>query len=177
MFGTVSPVDQTEYHSNFDDIIKSDELLFSKRTYNPPQNEVNGLISYLNTLTYSSITSAIRSTALDPTISYLHEPRDRRNSLSLDIGDVFKPVISDRITFRLLNRNQVSKNQFTNTYQMKDKLRKTVTQEFEDMMEETVKHPKLKRHVSYQYLLRLDAYKLKKHILTGENYEPFKRWW
>lgn len=166
-----------EYYSNFDNIIKSNELVFSKRTYNPPNNEVNALISYLNSLTYSSITSAIRSTALDPTVSYLHEPGDRRNSLSLDIGDIFKPVISDRIAFRLLNRNQVSKDQFTSTYQMEDKLRKTVTQEFEDMMEETVKHPELKRHVSYQYLLRLDAYKIKKHILTGEKYDPFKRWW
>jgi CRISPR-associated protein Cas1 len=31
--------------------------------------------------------------------------------------------------------------------------------------------------VSYQYLLRIEAYKLKKHLLTGEPYEPFERWW
>lgn len=35
----------------------------------------------------------------------------------------------------------------------------------------------LNRKVSYQYLLRLEAYKLKKHLLTGEAYEPFERWW
>jgi CRISPR-associated protein Cas1 len=165
------------YYDNFDNIIDSDSMIFNKRTYNPPKNEVNALISYLNSLTYSSITSAIRSTALDPTISYLHEPGDRRNSLSLDIGDIFKPVIADRIAFRLLNRNQISNDDFTDTYQLNESPRKLVVKEFEEMMEETVDHPKLKRHVSYQYLLRLDAYKLKKHILTGESYEPFKRWW
>lgn len=166
-----------EYYSNFDDIINVDDISFDKRTYNPPENEINAIISYLNSLTYSSITSAIRSTALDPTVSYLHEPGDRRNSLSLDLGDIFKPVIADRIVFRLLNRNQISPDNFTDTYQLESSAQKLVVKEFEDMLEETIEHPKLNRHVSYQYLLRLDAYKLKKHIISGEKYEPFKRWW
>jgi CRISPR-associated protein Cas1 len=40
-----------------------------------------------------------------------------------------------------------------------------------------VEHPDLNRNVSYQYLMRLEAYKLKKHLLTGESYDPFERWW
>ena len=38
-------------------------------------------------------------------------------------------------------------------------------------------HPRLKRKVSYQYLLRLEVYKLKKYLLADEPYEPFRRWW
>lgn len=55
--------------------------------------------------------------------------------------------------------------------------RKTYTKAFEEMLEETVEHPDLNRKVSYQYLLRLETYKLKKHLVAGEDYEPFERWW
>jgi CRISPR-associated protein Cas1 len=55
--------------------------------------------------------------------------------------------------------------------------RKTYTKEFEEMLEQTVEHPDLNRKVSYQYLMRLEAYKLKKHLLTGEQYDSFQRWW
>lgn len=55
--------------------------------------------------------------------------------------------------------------------------RETYAKEFEKTLEQTIEHPNLNRKVSYQYLLRLEAYKLKKHLLTGEAYEPFERWW
>ena len=49
--------------------------------------------------------------------------------------------------------------------------------EFEETLERTVEHPELNRKVSYQYLLRIEAYKLKKHLLAGEPYDAFRRWW
>lgn len=166
-----------KYYSTFSKIIP-DEFEFEKRTYNPPSNELNALISFGNSLLYSAVTSSIRKTALDPTISYLHEPGDRRPSLSLDIADIFKPVIVDRLIFKVLNRNQIQVDDFSEeTYQLDESARNVFLEEFEEFMEETVEHPNLERHVSYQYLLRLEVYGLKKHILTKENYSSFKRWW
>lgn len=167
------------YYSTFNEILPA-EFRLDRREFNPPPNEVNSLISFGNTLVYANCVSAIRSTALDPTISYLHEPGERRYSLSLDLADLFKPVIADRVLFRLVNRGQITHDDFETelgSCLLNDSGRQTYTKAFEEALERTVEHPRLKRKVSYQYLMRLEAYKLKKHLLTGESYDSFKRWW
>ena len=167
------------YYRSFNEILPS-EFQLSRREYNPPPNEVNSLISFGNSLVYANCVSAIRATALDPTISYLHEPGERRYSLSLDLADLFKPILADRVLFRLVNRQQISASDFETelgSCLLNESGRKTYTKEFEEALERTVDHPELNRKVSYQYLMRLEAYKLKKHLLTGEEYSSFKRWW
>jgi len=79
-----------------------------------------------------------------------------------------------------VNRNQISDDDFETelgSCLLNESGRKTYTKAFEETLEQTVDHPKLNRKVSYQYLMRLEAYKLKKHLLAGEEYEPFQRWW
>lgn len=167
------------YYRTFNEILP-EEFQLSKREYNPPPNEVNSLISFGNSQVYANCVSAIRATALDPTISYLHEPGERRYSLSLDLADLFKPVLADRVLFRLVNRGQITRDDFETdlgSCLLTERGRQTYSKAFEETLERTVDHPDLKRKVSYQYLLRLEAYKLKKHLLTGEPYESFKRWW
>lgn len=167
------------YYRSFNEILPN-EFQLNRREYNPPPNEINSLISFGNSLVYANCISAIRATALDPTISYLHEPGERRYSLSLDIADLFKPILADRVLFRLVNRSQITAADFETelgSCLLNESGRQTYTKAFEETLERTVEHPELNRKVSYQYLLRLEAYKLKKHLLTGEAYEPFKRWW
>jgi len=167
------------YYGAFEAILP-EEFDLGRREYNPPPNPVNALISYGNSLVYASIVSAIRATALDPAISFLHESGERRYSLALDIADLFKPLLADRIIFRVVNRGQIGLGDFEeelNSCLLSDDGRKTYTKAFEETLEETIEHPRLNKKVSYQYLLRVEAYKLKKHLLTGEAYEPFERWW
>ncbi|WP_128905472.1 type I-B CRISPR-associated endonuclease Cas1b [Halorubrum amylolyticum] len=167
------------YYRSFRKILP-DEFSFTRREFNPPPNEVNSLISFGNSLVYANCVSAIRATALDPSISYLHEPGERRYSLSLDIADLFKPLLADRVMFRVLNRRQLTPDDFEQDLGaclLDEHGRKVYTKEFEKTLERTVDHPDLNRKVSYQHLLRLEAYKLKKDLLAGESYEPFKRWW
>ncbi|MBX0296797.1 type I-B CRISPR-associated endonuclease Cas1b [Haloarcula nitratireducens] len=167
------------YYSMFDDVLP-ERFVFAGRTYNPPDNEVNSLISFANSLVYANIVSAIRATALDPAVSFLHEPGERRYSLALDIADLFKPLLADRVIFRLVNRSQLQLDDFEddlNGVLLNDDGRKKFSKAFEESLEQTVEHPRLNKHVSYQYLLRVEVYKLKKHLLTGEEYVPFKRWW
>ena len=167
------------YYAIFDQVLP-DGFVFGGRTYNPPNNKVNSLISFGNSLVYANVVSAIRATALDPTISYLHEPGERRYSLALDLADLFKPVLTDRVVFRLLNRGQLSEADFDsemNACLLTESGRETFSKEFEQTLDQTIDHPRLNRKVSYQYLLRVEAYKLKKHLLTGEAYESFRRWW
>jgi len=65
------------YYQTFEAVLP-DSFAFDGREYNPPPNPVNALISFGNSMVYANCVSAIRATALDPTISYLHEPGERR---------------------------------------------------------------------------------------------------
>ena len=87
--------------------ILSDGWTFERRVRRPPDNEVNALISFGNSLLYTVCLGEIYRTQLTPTISYLHEPGARRFSLALDLSEIFKPLIVDRAIFRLLNTGQL----------------------------------------------------------------------
>lgn len=67
------------------------------RTKQPPRNEVNALISFGNMVCYTLCLRAIHQTQLNPTISYLHKPGERRYSLALDIAEIFKPRFLNRL--------------------------------------------------------------------------------
>jgi CRISPR-associated protein Cas1 len=167
------------YYRCFDTILR-DPFELSRRSYNPPKNEANALVSFLNAMTYTTCVSAIRKTAMDPTVGYMHEPGDRRFTLSLDVADVFKPILADRVAFRLVNRQQLSLDDFESDLDgclLTESGRMTVLEEFEQTLDETVEHPRLDRHVSYKTLVQTDVYSLKKHVLTGETYRPTERWW
>lgn len=167
------------YYRCFDTILR-DPFELTRREYNPPSNEANALLSFLNGMTYTTCVSAIRKTALDPSIGYMHEPGERRFTLSLDIADIFKPILADRVMFRLVNRQQLSFDDFESELDgclLTEEGRKLVLEEYEKTLDETVKHPRLSRHISYKTLVQTDVYSLKKHVLTGEEYHPTERWW
>lgn len=161
-------------------VIINQEIEFDKRVMHPPDNMINSLISFVNSLVYTRTLSEIYHTQLNPTISYLHEPGIRRYSLCLDISEVFKPLIGDRLIFSLLNRRQITEKSFTkelNYLHLKKDASKLIVSEFEKKMKQTIMHKELGRQVSYQYLIRLEAYKLIKHLIGEKEYEGFRIWW
>ncbi len=168
------------YYSSWNNIINQD-IKFEKRVKNPPDNAINSLISYVNTIIYTRVLSEIYKTQLNPTISYLHEPSERRFSLCLDIAEIFKPIIGDRLIFSMLNKNQITEKDFENGLNflyIKDKARKEITRELDKRLQTTIKHKTLDREVSYEYLMRLEVYKLIKYLIGDEGkYEGFKMWW
>ncbi|MCG1008234.1 type I-B CRISPR-associated endonuclease Cas1b [Halorubrum lacusprofundi] len=167
------------YYTCFDQILR-DPFTLSKREYNPPTNEANAAISFLNGMVYTTCVSAIRKTALDPTVGYVHAPGERRFTLSLDIADIFKPILADRVLFRLVNRQQLSLGDFENELEgclLTEDGRMTVLKEFEETLDETIDHPRLHRKVSFKTLVQTDVYSLKKHVLTEEPYHATERWW
>ena len=167
------------YYESWNVIIDQD-INFSKRVKNPPDNMINTLISYVNTLIYTKVLSAIYNTQLNPTVSYLHEPGSRRFSLSLDIAEIFKPIIGDRLIFSLLNKKQITEKSFTknlNYLHLTKEGSKIIVAELDKKLQTTIKHKELNKDVSYEYLMRLECYKLIKHILGEKEYEPFKIWW
>lgn len=161
-------------------VIISQNIAFEKRVKNPPDNAINSLISYVNTIIYTRVLSEIYKTQLNPTISYLHEPSERRFSLCLDIAEIFKPIIADRLIFSMLNKKQITEKDFEkdlNFTYIKEKARKEISRELDLRLQTKIKHKKLGREVSYEYLIRLEVYKIIKYLLEDEEYEGFKMWW
>ena len=163
------------------DIILELEIPFEKRTRRPPSNPINALISFGNSLMYTACLTEIYRTQLNPTISFLHEPGERRFSLSLDLAEIFKPVIVDRLIFRLMNRKQLQESkhfaaELDGCY-LNEKGRRIFLQAFDEQLNTTIEHRRLKRKVSYQRLIRLECYKLIKHLTEMEPYEAFRAWW
>jgi CRISPR-associated protein Cas1 len=168
------------YYSKFSKILKDDFFSFSKRVKRPPNNAVNALISYGNSLLYSAVLSEIYRTQLNPTISYLHEPSTSRYSLSLDISEIFKPLVVDSLIFSLVNRRALKKEDFDSTLNytlLSESGKKKFVKAFDEKMKTTVRHRTLKRNVSYRYLIRLECYKLIKHLIGDDVYKPLKAWW
>ena len=60
---------------------------------------------------------------------------------------------------------------------LNDKGKQIFLSEYQKKLETTIKHPTLNRKVSYRYLIRLEGYKLIKHILGDKEYESFRMWW
>lgn len=170
---------RSEYYSKFDEILP-DDFKMEGRSRQPPKNMINSLISFGNSMMYSTVLTELYNTQLNPTISYLHEPSERRFSLSLDLSEIFKPIFVDRLIFYMVNKRMLSKKEFNedlNCCLLNDKGRNKFIKEYNKRLEKTIKHKKLKKNVSYQRLIRLEAYKLKKHILGIEKYDPFVSWW
>lgn len=166
------------YYEAFDLIINDFEM--GNRTKQPPSNEVNALISFMNMMCYTLCLDMIYHTQLNPTISYLHQPGERRFSLALDLAEIFKPILVDRTLFALLNKKIISEKDFDKSFNsclLKPNSRKTVVKAWEEKLNETIKHRSLGKSVSYKHLVKLECYKLVKHVLDMEEYKPFKAWW
>ena len=166
------------YYEAFDLILN--DFVMGERSKQPPQNEVNALISFGNMMCYTQCLRAIHQTQLNPTISYLHTPGERRFSLCLDISEIFKPIIIDRVIFRVLNRREIQEKHFDwklNRCLLNESGKKVFVRAIEDKLEETFQHKSLGRKVSFRHLIKLECYKLAKHLLGMEEYKPFKMYW
>jgi len=155
-------------------------LKFDRRTRRPPENEINALISFGNSMVYSLCLKQIRETYLDSSISFLHEPSDRRHSLSLDMAEIFKPLFVDRIIFNMVNKKIITTKDFIKMgtlCHLNDSGKKKFLEQFQSKLETIIFMEKLNRDVSYKNLIKLECYKLIKHISDDEEYKSLKIYW
>ena len=154
-----------------------EDFIMNKRVKRPPDNPINALISFGNTLLYTKTISAIYQTHLDQSISFLHSPSDARFSLSLDLSETFKPIIVFKTIFDLVNRKKLKVEKHfekkLNYALLNEEGKKVFIKAFENRINEKFKHSTLKRMVSYNSAIKLDGYKLIKYLLEGREFIPF----
>ena len=167
------------YYTAYEEIIEN--YAWEGRKKRPPKNELNALVSFGNAVCYTVCLDAIYNSQLNPTVSFLHEPGVRRYSLALDVAEIFKPLLVDRLIFRLCNRNELRKEHFDfieDACFLSNNGRKVFLEAWENKLSQTIEHRTLKKKVSYRTLVRLECYKIAKHLIGMESeYKPFKTWW
>jgi CRISPR-associated protein Cas1 len=60
---------------------------------------------------------------------------------------------------------------------LSEKGRRLFLKEFDLRLNRTINHRKLGRRVSYRQLIRLELYKICKHVLDDSVYNPLVFWW
>lgn len=156
-------------------------LRLNGRTRRPPTNAGNAFVSYLNALVYARVLTALRSTPLHPAIGFLHADTDRRrNTLALDLAEPFKPLFAERLLKRAAAQKHLKQSDFETDVgraSLSKDGRKKVAALVREELATTVYHRTLKRQVSYEELIHLEALKLVRLCLEGTAYKPFRPCW
>lgn len=164
------------FYATFEYFLPEDFVL-NKRVKRPPDNPINAMISFGNSLLYTKTISIIYRTHLDQRISFLHEPLEGRFSLSLDMCEVFKPIIVFRTIFDLVNNRRIQVDKHfeskLNYCILNDEGRHIFVEAFEKRMDTVFLNNRLKRKITYTTAIKLDCYKLIKLILEGREFTPF----
>lgn len=154
-----------------------EDFVMNKRVKRPPDNPINALISFGNTILYTKTISQIYQTHLNQTISFLHSPGESRFSLSLDLSEVFKPVIVYKTIFDCVNNRKLNVEKHfdkkLNYCLLNDEGKKIFIKALETRFSQTYANSKLKRKVSLLTAIKYDAYKLIKEILENVDFVPY----
>jgi len=163
------------YYSAFPKMFSG--YLAFKRSFHPPRDPLNAMISFGNALLYSSTLTKIIVSGLNPSISFLHEPSDRSFSLALDIADVFKPVIVERIIGNLANNRIMADSDFRmdgGACYLSEKGRKKFLEYYSEKINTSVKTDK--GYATYGTLIKGECIKLLKDVRGEEKYRSFRSW-
>lgn len=148
------------------------DLAFGKRVRRPPDNPVNCLLSFLNQLVYTVVRHEISKTHLEETFSVLHAPGYGRASLSLDLAEPFKPLLTDMLIFRMVQRRMVDDSWFDQqdgVCLLSETGRRHVAEQFALRLEEKYQER------TFRYWVYREALALEREVLGVAEYEAFRR--
>ncbi len=77
---------------------------FKRRTGRNAQDPFNALLNFLYGILRVRCQSSVRLAGLEPELGFLHSDRPGRPSLALDLMEPFRPLIADRIAFRIASQ-------------------------------------------------------------------------
>lgn len=149
----------------------SPALALRRRSRRPPADRINCLLSFLNGLVYALCLNEIRKSQLDPTLSFIHSPQQTRYSLALDLAELFKPVLADRILFTLINRGELKDGHFDEkpgACLLSDSGRKQVLTAFSKRIDND-----LQAERTYRQRILEEVFALQADLLGVRNYSPF----
>ncbi len=167
------------YYASWRHIFKQ-PVEFTSRIKNPPNNLINALISYGNMVVYSVCLNEILHTRLYPEIGFIHQPGENKMSLSYDLADIFKPLITDRVIFKVINKQIISEKDCTvknNRCFLKKEAKQKFARELDDKLMTKIQLPGKEVKYSYRRIIREECYKLIRHLNDEAPYESYIAKW
>ena len=144
-----------------------DGWTFETRTKRPPEDHINSLLSLTYVMMRNEVLSALRQYNLDPFLGVLHADRHGRPSLALDLQEEFRPLFCDSFVTRLVNRDTITHDEFTQDNHLRDESFQTYLSKFDGYMGEELTHPYFEYKVTRRKAVRQQAILLRKAI-NGE---------
>ncbi len=168
------------YFEQFASMLKGDESLkfdWRGRNRRPPRDPVNALLSLGYSMLAKELTGVCHAVGLDPFLGFMHQPRYGRPALALDLMEEFRPLIADSVAISLVNRNELSANDFirsANGTFLNEQGRRAFWEAYFRRMDTEVSHPEFGYKMSYRRMLEVQARQLWR-FLRGETaaYHPF----
>lgn len=158
------------YFDVFSDCLKNPqpEFKLDKRQRRPPRDRMNALLSFLYTLLRGDCASALEAVGMDPQVGYLHALRSGRPALALDLMEELRPVLADRLALTLVNRRQLSPDDFEEqpggAIWLSDGGRRTAIFAYQKRKQEEVQHAGLKQQLPYGLIPHAQARLLARHL-------------
>lgn len=150
-----------------------DGWTFEKRTTRPPEDHINALLSLSYTFLKNECISALRQYNLDPFLGVLHADRHGRPALALDLMEEFRPIFSDALVTRLINRGVFTHDDFKQNNHLTDDAFKTFLSKYDEYVQEEFEHPHFEYTVSRRTAIRQQAILLRKAIVDElDAYHP-----
>lgn len=165
------------YYTYMGKIIGDGPFHFMQRTKRPPKDAVNAMISFGNVFLYEKIATEIYKTSLDIKVGFLHSTNRRKATLNLDIAEIFKPVIVDRVIFtvihkRILDISRHFESQENNGVYLNREGKRLFINEL--MRKVYTKITVDRKLITYEALIRNEIWKIYRMIERGEPYKPYK---
>lgn len=165
------------YYACWDQLLQGTDFPFEKRSKQPPKNAVNALISFGNTVIYQRLTQYIDASRLDNRIGFLHATENRRTTtLNLDLSELFKPLLVDRVIFKVLHQQVLDQSHFEVVANGGIYLTKAGCKIFLQALnhELTLKRTIAGEKVTYSQLMQIEVVALQRALETHDEYQPIE---
>jgi len=148
------------------------------RSRRPPLDRVNALLSFLYAMLGHDCRSALEAHGMDPQVGFLHADRPGRPGLALDLMEELRPVLADRLALSLINRRQLSPEDFiveeAGAVRLTDDARKRVLVAWQERKRDELRHPFLDETCPLGMVAYLQAQLLARHLRGDlDGYPPF----
>ena len=168
------------YYEIFNNLILNDHsaFIFTRRSRRPPLDPVNALLSFLYTLLTHDCRSALETVGLDSAVGFLHRDRPGRPSLALDLMEELRPILADRLALSLINRRQVSADDFERAMSgaatLNDSARKVVLVAYQNRKKDELVHSFLKEKTTFGLIPFIQSSLLARLLRDDlDGYPPF----
>ena len=102
------------YFAGLGATLTNPEISFTERNRRPPRDPFNACLSFGYTMLLARVQTAVWKIGLDPSLGALHEAGRGKPALALDLMEELRPVVVDRLVARLVNRRQLTVDDFEN---------------------------------------------------------------